>query len=485
MRILGKEQQYMNALCNVWKKLIREELEKQKNGEDAWRPMLHISPPVGWLNDPNGLCQYRGVYHAFYQMAPFQPEGGLKFWGHCTSTDLLHWEFQGIPLRPDQPYDCHGAYSGSALVEDDKMYLFYTGNVKLLGDYDYVNTGRESGTALAVSADGVHFDGKELLMTNEDYPEDMTKHVRDPKVWKQDDVYYMVQGARTKENKGAVLLFSSEDKKNWKYIRRLTSEKPFGYMWECPDLYEVDKKTVLSVSPQGVEQDGWRYANKYQSVVCLLDEDFRRCGLVPEEFQELDGGFDFYAPQTFLSDDGRRIQIGWMGMPDVEDEYTNRTIADGWQNVLTLPRELSVRDNVLCQNPVRELSDWWNREIRFSGCYSGKTEVCWELDMQVHGGNVKVTLAGGLVLCYEEEEKLFRMEFTDAALGAGRTVRGRQIDRLTDMRILVDVSCVEVFLNGGKDVFSTRFYPEKDQYTVEAKGSGICGSYRFREEKEQ
>lgn len=469
----------MNALYHAWDKLIEEELKRAENrtGKDNWRPMLHIAPPMGWLNDPNGLCQYKGVYHAFYQMAPFQPEGGLKFWGHCTSSDLLHWKFEGIPLKPDEPYDCHGVYSGSALVEEDKMYLFYTGNVKLAGDYDYINDGREAGTVMAVSQDGFHFDTKKHLMSNDDYPEDMTKHVRDPKVWKQDGMYYMVQGARTKEDKGIVLVFASEDKKNWKYIHRLQPEEPFGYMWECPDLYELDGQTILSVSPQGVEADGLHYANKYQSGICILNGDFRSEGK-PGAFQELDGGFDFYAPQTFLADDGRRIQIGWMGMPDVEDEYTNKTVASGWQNVLTIPRELFIRDGTICQKPVRELDAWWNQENFFEGNYHGAIDMCCEIDLTLAGGNLKVILADGLELSYRESEKIFWMRFTDTSLGAGRTVRGRMVEKLTELRILVDVSCVEVFLNGGRDVFSTRFYPKDNQYKIEAEGSGLQGSYR-------
>lgn len=472
----------MNALQRAWKKLVKEELEQKagKGTRDVWRPELHIAPPVGWLNDPNGLCQYQGVYHAFYQFAPFQPEGGLKFWGHCVSRDLLHWEFQGVPLCPDQPFDCHGAYSGSALVEDGSLYVFYTGNVKYSGDYDFVNTGRASNTLLAVSSDGINFGPKTLLMTNGDYPQDMTKHVRDPKVWKQDGTYYMVQGGRTKEDRGVVLVFSSKDKENWKYISRIQSEMPFGYMWECPDIYEVDKRLVLSVSPQGVEADGLLYANRYQSVTCFLDGDFRKdmlCG----DFRELDGGFDFYAPQTFPADDGRRILIGWMGMPDAEDEYTNKTIRDGWQNLLTIPRELSVRDGVLCQNPVRELDDWWNQEISFTDGYEGPVDRCCELDLETENQSVNVTLAEGLSLRYDREEGIFWMEFTDKSLGAGRPVRGRKIQALSHMRILVDVSCVEVFLNDGKEVFSTRFYPEKNQYRVKVEGSFVNGSYRYHE----
>lgn len=466
----------MNALHRTWDKLIQAELDsyRKKGYPDVWRPRLHLSPPVGWLNDPNGLCQYRGEYHAFYQLSPFEPEGGLKFWGHCTSSDLLHWEFQGVPLMPDQPYDCHGAYSGSALVEEDGLYAFFTGNVKLAGDYDYISNGRESNTILAVSRDGRSFETKTLLMTSDDYPSDLTRHVRDPKVWQENGTYYMVQGARTKEDVGVVLLFESKDKMHWTYKTRLQSAEPFGYMWECPDLYEVDGRRVLSISPQGVEQEGLRYANMYQSVTCFLDGDFRE-GPVCGGFRELDGGFDFYAPQTFRAEDGRRIQIGWMGMPDVADQYTNKTIADGWQNVLTLPRELFVKNGILCQRPVRELDSWWNQELALEGTYEGSIDPCCEIALAVDDGDVSLTLGGGLVLRYDSSEQVFWMEFTDSSLGAGRRVRGRKLEQLTDLRVVVDVSCVEVYLNGGEDVFSTRFYPEKSQYRLKLEGAKARG----------
>ena len=103
----------MNVLYRTWERLVAQELERsRKNKEKRWRPKLHISPPAGWLNDPNGLCQYQGVYHVFYQYSPFDAKGGLKFWAHCTSLDMLRWSFEGIALAPDEPFDCHGAYSG-------------------------------------------------------------------------------------------------------------------------------------------------------------------------------------------------------------------------------------------------------------------------------------------------------------------------------------------------------------------------------------
>lgn len=468
----------MNALHRTLQKLVDEAVEKQKHKNiQRWIPHFHVMPPVGWLNDPNGLCEYEGTYYAFFQMSPFEVHGGLKFWGLCTSKDLVHWEYKGAPLQPDQPYDCHGVYSGSALVEDGVMYVYYTGNVKLQGTYDYINNGRESNTVLAVSRDGKTFETKKLLMTNADYPWDLTCHVRDPKVWKQDDTYYMVQGARTKEDKGVVLVFSSEDKEHWKCIHRLQSEETFGFMWECPDLYELDGYTVLSISPQGLEADGWKYRNQYQTVAGIIHGDFRTDG-VPGAFREIDGGFDFYAPQTFVDSTGRRILIGWMGMADADEQYTNRSVEDGWQHALTLPRELSVRDGVLCQNPVREIGTIWKQKERFEGSYEKHCETdCYELTLLPKEGAWKVILSKGLELSYDPEAKLFCMEFTDKELGCGRTIRGRELDEVTDARIIVDASCVEVFLNGGKDVFSTRFYPETGNYQVEVHGEHVTGDF--------
>ena len=403
----------MNALHRTWEKLISQTLTEAEQMPKRWRPGFHIAPPVGWLNDPNGLCQYKGVYHAFYQYSPFEEKGGLKFWAHCTSTDLLHWKLENIPLSPDQPYDCHGVYSGSAVIEDDHMYLYYTGNVKELGDYDYINQGRQANTVRAVSLDGIHFDWKELLLTNADYPMDLTCHVRDPKVWKKNGHWYMVQGARTKEDQGVVLLFTSGDGVKWFCTHRLKSPKPFGFMWECPDLYEVDGHTVLSISPQGVEADGLKYNNVYQSVTTFLDGDFRTTS-VSGEFRELDA--------------------------------------------------------------------YWTAEQSFENDFAGMMGKAFEIELSDGNKleeNVKITLAEYLWLTWNSKEQIFRMEFKDKLLGSGRTMRGRKMTRLTDMRVIVDASCVEVFLNGGKDVFSTRFYPDGEEIEVTVSAPGAKGRLRM------
>ena len=236
-----------------------------KIGADKTRLALHLTPPVGWLNDPNGLCFSNGYYHVFFQYSPEDVNGGRKYWGHYRSADLIDWEYLGVAIRPDTEFDRDGVYSGSAVAEDGAISIFYTGNVKFEGDYDYINNGRGSYTIYAVCEDGVNVKGKTVALRNSDYPPDLTCHVRDPKVWKADGKYYMVLGARTKSDVGEVLVYESEDKLSWRLINRLGSENRLGYMWECPDLFEVGGLTLLSVSPQGVEADGYDFNNIYQS----------------------------------------------------------------------------------------------------------------------------------------------------------------------------------------------------------------------------
>lgn len=445
----------MNALHRTLQKLVDEAVEKQKHKNiQRWIPHFHVMPPVGWLNDPNGLCEYEGTYYAFFQMSPFEVHGGLKFWGLCTSKDLVHWEYKGAPLQPDQPYDCHGAYSGSALVEDGVMYVYYTGNVKLQGTYDYINNGRESNTVLAVSRDGKTFETKKLLMTNADYPWDLTCHVRDPKVWKQDDTYYMVQGARTKEDKGVVLVFSSEDKEHWKCIHRLQSEETFGFMWECPDLYELDGYTVLSISPQGLEADGWKYRNQYQTVAGIIHGDFRTDG-VPGAFREIDGGFDFYAPQTFEDQQGRRILIGWMGIPDAD--YTNPTVKKGWQHALTIPRQLHIRDGKLYQEPVKELEKLCRNGRTFSKEEFQNLELpkCAKVQIDFKDcKNMEFSISDGVKLTYMDH--VLTLDLGNC--GSGRTIRKVWIEELTDLTLFADTTSLELFINKGSQVFTTRVY---------------------------
>ena len=467
----------MNALTRDLIKLtdIAETQGAEKEEKLLFREHFHLMPPVGWLNDPNGLCQFEGVYHAFFQYSPFDAEGGVKMWGHYISDNMLDWKYQGVALYPDQPFDCHGVYSGSALVEDGKMYLYYTGNVKLEdGEYDYIRTGREGNTVLVSSEDGIHFGHKKQLMRNTDYPDDLTCHVRDPKVWKEQDTYYMVQGARTKEDVGQILIFTSKHKVNWKFKSRIESKEPFGYMWECPDYFTIGDKKILSASVQGLEGGIWEERNVYQSGYFEVEGDILSSYKLGE-YKLWDYGFDYYAPQSFETEDGRRIHISWMGMQDCE-AYTNLTIADGWQHCFTLPREIYVKDGKICQRPVRELD--YKEAITKTAENKLQADSCKAYDLKIdkiQNNQFCIALAEELLLEYTDGR--FRMRFTDnrkTCVSAGRDCRYVETDEVTNIRVIADVSSVEVFVNDGEYVFSTRYYPDKYSINVQAEGADIC-----------
>lgn len=458
----------MNALQRDLKKLVPlvESLGKADVEADPYRQQFHLQPPVGWLNDPNGLCVYGGQYHAFFQYGPFDVTGGVKHWGHAVSTDLMHWEPLPVMLYPDEPFDCHGVYSGSALIEGTEMYLYYTGNVKHPGDFDYIKQGRGHNVCLSVSHDGKTVASKQCLLYNKDYPAGLTCHVRDPKVFAYEGKYYMVLGARTLEDKGEVLVLESTDKLHWNHINTLTTPEPFGYMWECPDLFCLDGQWYLAVSPQGIQCQ-----NIYGCGYFAVYGDWRaHCTL--GEFHEMDAGFDYYAPQSFVDENGRRIQIGWMGMPDAD--YGNApTVAHGWQHCFTVPRLLTKGENgTLLQTPVPELDARRSAAaLTLRNGEEASLSPCFDLTA-APAGDFVLTVAHGVELVYTEQDSTCVLQFTDPAQASGRTQRRTKLSApCRSVRVVGDRSSLEIFLNDGAAVFSTRYYPAAGDVAVKISGT--------------
>lgn len=439
-------------------RLAEEEHKSMERwSQDETRLAFHLMPPIGWLNDPNGLCQMDGVYHVFFQYSPFDARGGVKGWGHYTSEDLINWEYQGIPLWPDREEDRDGVYSGCGFTQEGVMHLYYTGNVKKPGEFDYILDGREANVLHVTSRDGLHVSEKEVVLGWQDYPKGYTRHVRDPKVWKESGSYYMVLGARRTDGKGAALLYRSADGKAWSLCREWTTEQPFGYMWECPDCFVSGGLRVLSISPQGIEREEYRMQNRYQQGYLVM-EDWEQEVLSPV-FREWDMGFDFYAPQTFEDEKGRRILIGWAGVPDMEPEYDNApTIEKGWQHALTLPREITNRHGILCQYPVREIDGLRGEQIEAKSQIPIKVKQgIFDLEIgELSDQELKIAI-GDLLLSYKHG--VFELSFSGDS-GRGRKSRKGLVPRLTDIRVLADTTMIEVYLNHGEYVFTTRYYPE-------------------------
>ncbi|MBQ6524071.1 MAG: glycoside hydrolase family 32 protein, partial [Atopobiaceae bacterium] len=331
---------------------------------DSWRPKLHLAPYKGSISDPNGMCQFKGTYNFFCQNAPEYPGNfdSPHGWGHFASRDLVNWVFLGCHVMPDSPADKDGSYSGGAYIneEADQLWLYYTGNVRD-GEGDGTTSGRLANQTLMKSYNGINLGAKEVVLDNSGYPAYCSCHVRDPKVWKQDGKLHMMLGARTlADSRGSIMMYDSEDGYTWTMAGSVTNleEKPFGYMWECPDRIVLDGKEFLSTCPQGMAgsndpDDPSRvtaqnvHAAGYfpieGTIVDLMHQDTERmdaaaphAAMDEKTFIDWDYGFDYYACQSLVDEKGRTILIGWMSLPHDADDvraYDNPTST--WRGALT------------------------------------------------------------------------------------------------------------------------------------------------------
>ena len=327
---------------------VKNNKDKITNG--FYRPNYHFSTPVGWLNDPNGFIYFRGEYHLFYQFYPYKPQWGSMHWGHVKSKDLVTWEELPTALSPSEWYDDHeagGCFSGTTIEKDGKLFAFYTGTSFQNGEF--VQT-----QCLATSEDGINFEKYENNpIVKNSTPNVKNDMFRDPKVWEKDGMYYMIIGVSI-SNKGNAMLYQSADLYNWELRGPLVSyDNDLGTMWECPDIFDLDNKTVLIFSPMG-------YSEK--TTVYLIGELNYKTGQFEFEKEgRLDFGYDYYAPQTTIDNKNRRLvvawQNGWAWMPWWKD--FGPTEIDGWCGSMSLPKVMRLdKENNLCLFPIEELKKY-------------------------------------------------------------------------------------------------------------------------------
>ncbi|WP_416144600.1 glycoside hydrolase family 32 protein [Planococcus koreensis] len=449
-----------------------------------WRQTYHIQPVSGLLNDPNGFCYYNGEYHLFYQWHPLGPVHGLKYWYHTKSEDLVNWKNVGIAIQPDNYFDSHGAYSGSAVEHEGKIYLLYTGNTR---DEHFE---RHPHQCIAImDAEGKITKLEKSVLDN--VPAGYTEHFRDPKVWKEGDRFYAVIGAQRTDKTGTVCLLSSPNLLDWKFEGELDTElDSFGFMWECPDYFEIENQGVLMFSPQGLKPEGDLYQNIYQAGYVMGKKiDLERKELIHGNFIELDRGFDFYAPHTMQDPNGRRLLVGWMGLPEIE--YP--TDINGWAHCLTIPRELSVDDGKLIQKPVPELQSLRKKKVEAADTllnekkvvegFSGDTyELVCEFeqgDALEYGIEFRANGDEKTVITYDADQGKVILDRTQSGQVIGSTfgtVRKCHIDGdVYKFHLFVDSSSVEIFVNDGAEVFSSRIFPDGKSQEIRffAKGGSV------------
>lgn len=455
-----------------------EALQKAKSKVNGrFRLGYHIMAPANWINDPNGLIQYNGEYHVFYQHHPYDENWGPMHWGHVKSKDLVHWDHLPIALAPTEEYEKGGCFSGSAVDDDGVLTLIYTGNLFIDREKDILDQSQ----CIATSTDGIHFTKEPLNPVISEIPAEGSGHFRDPKVWKHEEYWYMVLGTR-KEETGKVVLYKSKDLREWEYIGVLAeSDGTLGYMWECPDFFELGGKHVLLFSPQGMDAQGDSCKNLFQTGYLTGAYNYETNEFEHGSFNELDHGHDFYAVQTFLDDKGRRIAIGWMDMW----ESDMPTKEDGWAGALTLPRELTAGKNGKIQmSPVQELE--LLREAEHHVCVdqtvSGQffietkedlIEVRADFDLSktdaktagihIRGVNEEVT-----TIKYQIHEQKLVLDCSKSGKGEdGIRSTVLQADGRLSLRFFIDRSSIEIFANEGQAVMTSRIYPKEERLGIE------------------
>ncbi|MBP2057945.1 beta-fructofuranosidase/PTS system sucrose-specific IIC component [Lactobacillus colini] len=460
-------------------------IEKETNltRESPYRQNFHIESESGSLGDPNGFSYFNKNYHLFYQWSPLEfsqnPHYTHHGWKHLCSPDLIHWQDLGAGMESDTRYDKYGTYSGSAFPVDDKLFIMYTGNtwVNTESDDDWQRIPYQIGAWMEANNKIKKVCTPFITGTLKGY----TGHFRDPKVFKKHDKYYAVLGIQRNNQTGSAVLAESDDLHNWQILGEIkTNHNKFGYMWECPDYYELDDKGILAFCPQGLESEDNKFCNIYQSgyligkPLNMSDRNFV-CG----KFHELDKGFDFYAMQTTKDKKGRRILMAWMGLPEI----VYPTVKYHYTGCMIFPRELKLENNVIVQQPVAEIKDLYSKKYQITASLNNKRieikagkQNSRDIELAIVGHNDATILdlfanknnSRHLRLIFNRKKQKFIVDRSCSGLEIASsygTSRSCYLDqsKLIKVRILQDVSSAEIFLNNGKEVFSMRIFPDDMQ----------------------
>lgn len=462
------------------KENLYDKLEKQideyyeKEDKNIWRNYFHIEMPFGLVNDPNGLSYYNGEFYIFYQWNPFGCEHKNKHWGLVRTKDFINFSKPQIALKPIDWFDKNGCYSGCGIVKDDKLKLFYTGNVKdennVRSSYQCIATYDKSGKCIK---DKVVIDGQ---------PEGYTAHFRDPYIFVENEVYYAVIGTQTDDLKGKVVIYNSKDLEEWNFLGELkTNMNDFGYMWECPNMIKLEKKKYAFIfSPQGIESEEFKFQNIYQSGYVMGDLDVNTLTLNHEEFKELDMGFEFYAPQVF-NYNNENIMISWIGMPEKEDEYPSAKNGDR-VFALSMPRVLEEKDGVLYQRPFKALEGLRkNKQLELKNIYTKKylinpnsraLEIKLNLKLRTSSlVEIKFKFMDEYIsLIYNRNTQVCLIDRNNMKLKPNgvRKFKLKVLDNLK-LHIFIDNSIMEIYYQDGIETTTLMYFTKSDELSIEMK----------------
>lgn len=446
-----------------WKNMQLSDTFDTANRE-KYRPVYHHTPAWGWMNDPNGMFYKDGVWHLYFQHNPYGSQWENMTWGHSTSTDLLHWTFQGDPIEADA---WGTVFSGSAVVDHNNTSGFGKGAVVAM----YTSAGENQTQSIAYSNDNgqtfTKYDGNPVLTSN-------TPDYRDPHVFWNEDIkrwnMIMAEGQHMD-------IYSSADLKEWKLESQFGAEYGnHGGVWECPDL--------MKMKVRGTDQYKWMLlcninpggpfgGSATQYFVGQFDGHKFTCESAPEVTKWMDYGKDHYATVTFdNAPDGRRVAMAWMS----NWQYANQVPTMQYRSANSVPRDLDLYEyqgQTYCGvTPSPELA-----AARPKKATKTLTEAC-EMVVTLKG-NATITLANDkgeqVVMTYDEKSRTFAMDRTksgqkdfsdDFAVLTVAPVHGK----MSQLRLFIDRSSIEAFDADGKMAMTNLVFPTKPYNKVLVKG---------------
>ena len=446
----------------------------QENNLEQFRPAYHFTPAKGWMNDPNGLIFIDGEYHLFFQHYPDSTVWGPMHWGHAVSKDLVTWEELPIALFPDS---LGYIFSGSAVFDEkNSSGLGSTTNPPLVALYTYHDpNGEKAGTidfqkqGLAYSVDKGRswkkYEGNPVL----DNPG--IRDFRDPKVTQVTTADGNTTWVMTLAARDQVQFYQSTNLKDWSLLGEFgQGVGAHGGVWECPDLLSMkapdgSQKWVLlvSINPGGPQKGS---ATQY------FIGDFKQGVFTPDDtmIRWLDYGPDNYAGVTWAnlpSEQNRTLFIGWMS----NWLYAQVVPTPTWRSVLTLPRELRLFDvdgTLLLQSaPAKELEKLRGKGYDLSGNESLLPSAAVEILAEVTrddnfsmmlsnelGEEVLISKEMGLVTV--DRRKAGKASFHPDFAAAHSAPMSWTANKL---RIFLDASSIEVFVNEGELVLTSLLFP--------------------------
>lgn len=463
--------------------------EQQPEVAGYVRPQFHLTPTMGWCNDPNGFCRFGGQYHLFYQYHPYSTQWGPMHWGHSVSADLLHWERRPCALAPDTAADAAGCFSGGAIEWEGRQLLLYTGVTRV--------NGQDVQQQCLATGDGVDYTkaAENPVIATADLPAGCAPaDFRDPYLFTRDGVLYALIGARKQGQDGRLLLYKADASgRHWQFVRILIeNDTALGSMWECPSLFEVDGQDLLMFSPQYMQATpDHRYHCGNNAVVLLGQWDGPQAPFVKTGDMPLDYGLDYYAPQVVKTPDGRTVSMAWM-------QSWDHCYPQGdakWYGQMSLPRELHVRDKMLYQTPTREFDALRGQKTVHKNVALPQTPTALEgvrgrvldLEMTLRPGK-DCRRAAIRVACGKTHYTELRLDFEEGLLRVDRRCAGgfRDAAELCEsplvkgvengsfaVRLVLDRFSAELFLQGGAQTAALTLYAtpqQEDEIQFYAKG---------------